>query len=408
MFPNESRGAATLVLQDGSAFVGSRIGAAVETTGLVVFNTSMTGYEEMLTDPSYGGQILVGTYPLIGNYGISLRDAESSKVQVRGFVVRQHCDEPSHPMARLTVHDYLMKHGIPGVAEVDTRAITRRIRTGGAAMGVIVPGDDVRTAQRLLDEARWYGDHNWVEDVATRSFYDWERARVQGDRAKVDLARRARLIADRGFGDAADRGPLRVAVIDFGVKHNILRSLEVRDCATRVFPPHASVTEIRSYDPDGVVLSPGPGDPQVLDEPVEVIRQLSDLDGDGSAAIPILGICLGHQLVGRALGADTYMLHFGHRGGNQPVLETATGRVYITAHNHGYAVGAENLPSRASLRVSHVNLNDDTVEGLEDSRHKIMTIQFHSEASPGPHDSELVFDRFIAGIRRDRQSMAQS
>ena len=408
MFPNASRGGATLLLQDGSAFVGSRIGASVETTGLVVFNTSMTGYEEMLTDPSYGGQILVATYPLIGNYGISLRDAESSKVQVRGFVVRQHCDEPSHPMARLTVHDYLLKHGIPGIAEVDTRAITRRIRTGGAAMGVIVPGDDVQAAQRLLGEARWYGDHNWVEDVATRSIYDWERDGIQGDRAKADLALRARLIAERGSGVLTDRSQLRVAVIDFGVKRNILRSLEVRGCSARVFPPYASVAEIRSYDPDGVVLSPGPGDPEVLDEPVDLIRQLSDLDGDGSAAVPILGICLGHQLVGRALGADTYMLHFGHRGGNQPILETATGRVYITAHNHGYAVSAEKLPSRASLRVSHVNLNDDTVGGLEDSRHKIMTIQFHAEASPGPHDSELVFDRFIAGIRRDRQWMTRS
>ena len=399
MIANACRGSATLLLQDGSAFVGSRIGADVETTGMVVFNTSMTGYEEMLTDPSYGGQILVATYPLIGNYGISLRDAESGRVQVQGFVVRQHCDEPSHPMSQLTVHDYLLSHGIPGIADVDTRAITRRIRTGGAAMGVMVPGDDVRSAQRLLADARWYGDHNWVDNVATRDAYDWEPDGERGDRAKWDLARRARLISGRGDDVATERLGLRVAVVDFGVKHNILRSLEVRGCSARVFPPNVSAEEILAYKPDGVVLSPGPGDPQVLDEPVEFIRQLADLDGDGSNAIPIFGICLGHQLVGRALGADTYMLHFGHRGGNQPVLEVETGRVYITAHNHGYAVDAGKLPSRESVRVSHVNLNDDTVSGLEDFRHKMMTIQFHSEASPGPHDSEKVFDRFLDRIR---------
>ena len=402
MHANLAHGPAMLLLQDGSVFTGSRIGAATSATGLVVFNTSMTGYEEMLTDPSYGGQILVATYPLIGNYGISLRDEESGRVQVQGFVVRQHCDEPSHPMAKLTVHDYLLNHGIPGISDVDTRAITRRIRTGGAAMGAIAPGDDVEAARRLLDDARWYGDHNWVEDVATRNLYDWQQHDTEVDRAASDLAIRSRLISDYE-GVHADRIPLRVAVIDFGVKRNILRSLQVRGCSARVFPPHVTAEEVRSYSPDGVVLSPGPGDPQLLDAPVSVIRELADLGGDGTKAIPILGICLGHQLVGRALGADTFMLHFGHRGGNQPVLETATGRVFITAHNHGYAVDAEKLPNRDSVRVSHLNLNDDTVEGLEDSQHKIMTIQFHSEASPGPHDSELVFDRFIELVRRDER-----
>ena len=398
---DRSRGVATLVLEDGSTFVGTQIGAPVETTGLVVFNTSMTGYEEMLTDPSYGGQILVATYPLIGNYGISLRDAESGRIQVRAFVVRQHCDEPSHPMSQLTVHDFLLKHGVPGLADVDTRAITRRIRTGGAAMGAIVPGEDAVLGQRLLDSASWYGNQNWVEDVATNEVYDWRRDMSGEDRAFVDLGRRAQRSSD---DEASDR--LRIAVIDFGVKHNILRSLAVRGCETKVFPPYSTADAVRSFAPDGIVLSPGPGDPQLLDAPVETVRELANLRGDGSEAIPMLGICLGHQLIGRALGADTFMLHFGHRGGNQPVLETATGRVFITAHNHGYAVDAETLLQRDSVRVSHLNLNDDTVEGLEDTQHKIMTIQFHSEASPGPHDSELVFDRFINRVAENRSSRA--
>ena len=398
---DRSRGVATLVLEDGSTFVGTQIGAPVETTGLVVFNTSMTGYEEMLTDPSYGGQILVATYPLIGNYGISLRDAESGRIQVRAFVVRQHCDEPSHPMSQLTVHDFLLKHGVPGLADVDTRAITRRIRTGGAAMGAIVPGEDAVLGQRLLDSASWYGNQNWVEDVATNEVYDWRRDMSGEDRAFVDLGRRAQRSSD---DEASDR--LRIAVIDFGVKHNILRSLAVRGCETKVFPPYSTADAVRSFAPDGIVLSPGPGDPQLLDAPVETVRELANLRGDGSEAIPMLGICLGHQLIGRALGADTFMLHFGHRGGNQPVLETATGRVFITAHNHGYAVDAGKLLQRDSVRVSHLNLNDDTVEGLEDTQHKIMTIQFHSEASPGPHDSELVFDRFINRVAENRSSRA--
>ena len=399
-----SRGSATLLLQDGSAFVGSQIGAPTERAGLVVFNTSMTGYEEMLTDPSYGGQILVATYPMIGNYGISLRDAESGRIQVEGFVVRQHCGEPSHPMSQLTVHDYLLKHGVPGLADVDTRAITRRIRTGGAAMGAIVPGEDVAAAQRLLDSTGWYGEHNWVAEVATDESYDWERDVEGEDRAAKDLGRRAKVsVATVDSGSGIGRRH-RVAVIDFGVKLNILRSLAVRGCTMRVFPPHATADEVMDWNPDGIVLSPGPGDPVVLDAPVEMVRELADLNGDGSGAIPMLGICLGHQLVGRALGADTFMLHFGHRGGNQPVLETATGRVFITAHNHGYAVDAEKLPRRDSVRVSHVNLNDDTVAGLVDTRHKIMTIQFHSEASPGPHDTELVFDRFLDLVTRNKSA----
>ncbi len=389
-----------LALSDGSVFQGRSLGAESEAAGLVVFNTSMTGYEEMLTDPSYGGQILVPTYPLIGNYGINLKDAESSKIQVKAFVVRDDCDAPSHPYSEMTVHDYLLKNGVPGVSGVDTRAITRRLRSAGVMMGIVMPGEDPASAQQALESAEWYGDHNWVDEVATAEEYDWAGDEADATRSSEELGVRAarNSIAEQVEYPLATR--LRIAAIDFGVKRNILRSLRARGCLVRVFPSDVDAETVMAYRPDGVVLSPGPGDPAVLDGPVETIRQLADLEGDGSESTPILGICLGHQLVARALGADTFMLHFGHRGGNQPVQDIRTGRVYVTAHNHGYAVDPRTLPRRDSIRVTHVNLNDDTVEGLVDESRDIMTIQFHSEASPGPHDSEQIFDQFLSAVRK--------
>ncbi len=397
---NSARGRMMLALSDGSVFQGRSLGAEKEATGLVVFNTSMTGYEEMLTDPSYGGQILVPTYPLIGNYGINLKDAESSKIQVKAFVVRDDCDAPSHPYSEMTVHDYLLKNGVPGVSGVDTRAITRRLRSAGVMMGIVMPGEDPASAQQALESTEWYGDHNWVDEVATAEEYDWAGDETDATRSSDELGVRAarNSIAEQVEYPLATR--LRIAAIDFGVKRNILRSLRARGCLVRVFPSDVDAETVMAYRPDGVVLSPGPGDPAVLDGPVETIRQLADLEGDGSESTPILGICLGHQLVARALGADTFMLHFGHRGGNQPVQDIRTGRVYVTAHNHGYAVDPRTLPRRDSIRVTHVNLNDDTVEGLVDESRDIMTIQFHSEASPGPHDSEQIFDQFLSTVRR--------
>ena len=396
--PSTSRGPTLLALSDGSVFRGRRLGAESESVGLVVFNTSMTGYEEMLTDPSYGGQILVPTYPMIGNYGINLKDAESKQIQVKGFVVRDDCDAPSHPHSEMTIHEYLEINGIPGVSGVDTRAITRRIRSAGVMMGAIVPGEDHSAATTVLAAAQWYGDQNWVDEVATDKEFDWRGDGNDGTRPAEEL-----LIRSKRAGTVApDRkdSPLRIAVIDFGVKWNILRSMMARNCQVKVFPSDVSASQVRAFNPDGIVLSPGPGDPAVLDGPVETIRELSDLDGDGCNSIPTLGICLGHQIVARALGADTFMLHFGHRGGNQPVQDLRTGRVYVTAHNHGYAVDPDKLPDRPGVNVTHVNLNDNTVEGLEDETHGIMTIQFHSEASPGPHDSEMIFDQFVASIRQ--------
>ena len=396
---SEMRGPALLTLNDGSVFRGRRLGAAVDSVGLVVFNTSMTGYEEMLTDPSYGGQILVPTYPLIGNYGINLKDAESKQIQVKGFVVRDDCDAPSHPHAEMTVHEYLEANGIPGVSGVDTRAITRRIRSTGVMMGAIVQGDNPDTATAALDAAAWYGDQDWVEEVATKEEFEWHGDGTDGTRPAEELIIRSDRAGIDHPAETTDR-PLRIAVIDFGVKWNILRSMMARNCQVKVFPCDVSAPEVRAFKPDGIVLSPGPGDPAVLDGPVETISQLSDLTGDGSQSIPTLGICLGHQLVARALGADTFMLHFGHRGGNQPVQDVRTGRVYVTAHNHGYAVDPDKLPKRPGVKVTHINLNDNTVEGLADETHGIMTIQFHSEASPGPHDSEMIFDQFINEVKQ--------
>ena len=390
------RGKVYLVLEDGSVFRGTRLGAEGETTGEVVFNTSMTGYQEMLTDPSYGGQILVPTYPMIGNYGTSEADVESTRIQVNGFVVRDDCEEPSHPLSEGTIHDYLVDNGIPGISGVDTRAITRKLRSAGVMMGIITPNDDVETVLTTLSKAPRYGEFDVVGNVSTDDIYEWTGDAGEKSRAFFDLRDRARqggmgIDVERGIGqrDLGDNY-MKVVVNDYGVKLNILRSLRARGCEVIVVPDDASAEDILGHKPDGVMLSPGPGDPELLDRSVATAKGLA-------GKVPMMGICLGHQVIARAFGASTFKLHFGHRGGNQPVKDLESGRVYVTAQNHGYAVDADGLPD--SLEVSHINLNDQTIEGLRHKDMPIMTIQYHSEASPGPHDSEYLFDRFIGLIR---------
>jgi carbamoyl-phosphate synthase small subunit len=358
---------AFLILEDGSAFEGRPFGALARAHGEVVFNTSMTGYQEALTDPSYAGQILVMTYPLQGNYGINRIDVESRRIQVRGFVVREDCDIPSHWRSESTLREYLAQRDIPGISGVDTRALTRRLRSVGVMMGTITSDESPQDALARLREMPRYDSVDFVPEVSTQSPYDWP-----------------------GDGAAGDPVHPYVVVMDLGVKYNILRILHRLGCRVTAVPCLASAEEILALRPDGVVISPGPGDPALLDY---VVRSTEGLLGK----VPIMGICLGHQVLGRAFGASTFKLKFGHRGANHPVRDLATGRVYITAQNHGYAVDPDGL--RGGAEVSHVNLNDGTVEGLRHRELPVLSIQYHSEASPGPLDNMYLFERFLTIVK---------
>ena len=354
---------AFLVLEDGSVHPGEAFGADVEGHGEVVFNTSMTGYQEVLTDPSYAGQLVTLTYPLVGNYGINGEDFESDHIQVGGLIVREHCDLPSHGLSEHTLHEFLTSQGVPGLSGVDTRSITRRLRSQGVMMGLITQDSPESALERLAEMTR-YDDVDFVGAVTTEQSYTW------------DMPPTSSATAER----------FRILVTDCGLKYNILRLLRQRGCEVIALPATTSAEEMLALDPSGILLSPGPGDPSLL-------NYLASNVGKLLGRVPIMGICLGHQIVARALGADTFKLKFGHRGGNHPVRDLSTGRVYITAQNHGYAVSAEDLP--AGLEVSHVNLNDGTVEGLRHRELPLFTIQYHSEAAPGPQDSEYLFDRFL-------------
>lgn len=351
---------AVLVLSDGSIFEGAHFGAEGETCAEVVFDTSMVGYQEMLTDPSFAGQILVLTYPLIGNYGINQADFESARVWAQGIVVREACDLPSHYRSSDTLDRFLVEHGIPGLRGVDTRAIVRRLRSAGVMMGMIT--SDKTTAQALneLEKVRSYDTVDFVSEVTSSKPWEWPAVREDGS--------------------------LHVVAVDFGMKNSILRVLSSRGCHISVVPATVNAEDVLRLRPDGVLLSPGPGNPDLVEQHVELVRRLVGHQ-------PMLGICLGNQLLARAFGARNFKLKFGHHGGNQPVQELDTGRVYITAQNHGYAVNPDTIGN--DLEVTHLNMNDGTVEGLRHRGYPIIGIQYHAEASPGPQDSIYVFDMFI-------------
>lgn len=356
---------ALLVLEDGTAFSGDAFGAQARSHGEVVFCTSMTGYQEALTDPSFAEQVLVMTYPLQGNYGVNEFDVESRRIQVRAFIVRENCETPSHWRSKRTLHDYLAENGVPGIAGIDTRALTRKLRTGGVMMGVVTHDETAEEALGRLREMPRYGSTDLVPWVSTRRSYDYP-----------------------GSGESSATGR-KIVVVDLGVKFNILRVLHRLGCALVVVPCQTTADDILAMKPDGVLLSPGPGDPALLGYAVETARGLI-------GKTPIMGICLGHQVVGAAFGARSFKLKFGHRGANHPVRDEATGRVYVTAQNHGYAIDDAGLAP--DVEVSHRNVNDGTVEGLRHKREPVMTIQYHSEASPGPLDSMYLFERFLAMV----------
>ncbi len=356
---------AILVLEDGSVHTGSVLGAGKDTIGEVVFCTSMTGYQEMLTDPSYAGQILVPTFPLIGNYGINKQDFESAGIRVRGFVVREECPEPSHYLNQRTVHEYLADSGIPGIQGVDTRAITRRLRNAGVMKGIITSDKTREEALEALGRSPDYSSIDFVKEVTTPETYRWNDDHTQG-----------------GY---------HIVVLDCGLKFNILRLLEQHGCSVTVVPCTTAAGDILALEPDGILLSPGPGDPALLDYVVETAKRLFEKK-------PVMGICLGSQVIARAFGAKTFKLKFGHRGGNHPVRELSTGRIHITAQNHGFAVDPATIGS--DLEITHINLNDNTVEGVRHKELPVFGIQYHSEASPGPLDNTYLFDRFIELISK--------
>jgi len=366
---------AILVLEDGTVFEGESIGRPGRALGEVVFDTAMVGYQQAFTDPSFKGQILTLTYPLIGNYGANDEDFESPKCQVAGVVVRELCAQPSNFRCEEPLGDFLFRHGVVGISGVDTRALTRKLRTGGVMMGAISTDETPQEALARVKESPSYGEVDLVRQVSTPTAYEWRPGQRPG--------------AAQACIDFEDR--LRIVAIDFGMRTSILRNLFELGCRPIVVPCTSTAEEVLAQRPDGVLLSPGPGDPARLGYAVETVRGLL-------GRVPIFGICLGNQMLGCALGGLTFKLKFGHRGGNHPVKDLMTGRVRITSQNHGYALDPDSLRGTGAV-VSQINLNDQTVEGLEAADLHAFSIQYHAEASPGPLDSKGIFGQFVQRIR---------
>ena len=370
---------AILVLEDGRVFEGVSFGAVGETFGEIVFNTSMSGYQEILTDPSYAGQIVTMTYPLIGNYGVNSEDVESRKTWAEGFVVRESSRIVSNFRSTMSLDDYLKANNIVGIEHIDTRALVRHIRDKGAMRAGISSVDTDRESllKKILDQPEMR-NRELASSVTVDAVFAYESISSEAE--------------IRPVGSVSSKTELKYHVVayDFGVKTNSLREFAKFGCRITVVPAETSAAEVLALKPDGIFLSNGPGDPSSMTETIAEIRKLTE------SKTPIFGICLGHQLLGEAFGGKTYKLKFGHRGGNQPIKDLTTGRIEIASHNHGFAVDADSLP--ADIEVTHINLNDHTVAGLRHKTLPIFSVQYHPESAPGPHDSEYLFERFIEAM----------
>ncbi|GAB4135974.1 MAG: glutamine-hydrolyzing carbamoyl-phosphate synthase small subunit [Planctomycetaceae bacterium] len=378
---------AKLALADGTVFSGRAFGASGETYGEVVFNTSMTGYQEILTDPSYCGQIVTMTYPLIGNYGVNPEDVESAGIALRGFVVRELCRYPSNYRSNQSLEDYLAEAGIIGIEGVDTRSLVKRIRRHGAMTGVLSTED--LDNESLIAKAKSSPElvgQDLISQVMPKSACEWDEGLSELARQPYEMGLAAE--SENNQTDSST-SPRHVVAIDYGMKWNIPRHLRELGCKVTVVPGTSSAQEILALKPDGVFLSNGPGDPRPLTYAIETIRELIGEQ-------PIFGICLGQQLLGMACGAEIFKLKFGHRGANQPVLNRKTNRVEITTQNHGFALREDSLGD--DLEATHINLNDQTIEGIRHKQASAFGVQYHPEASAGPHDSRYLFDDFLQAM----------
>jgi carbamoyl-phosphate synthase small subunit len=388
---------AILALEDGRIWRGRAFGARAEVVGEVVFNTSMTGYQEILTDPSYCGQIVTMTYPLIGNYGVNAEDIESRRVFAEALVVRELSRTVSNWRSEEPLDDYLKRHAVPGISDIDTRSLVRHIRERGSMRGCL--STERADEQAIIERARSAPEMvglDLASIVTCREPYVWtdDQSAAYGSPRLLHPNVRPDAIEDAAPREASFNPRFHVVAYDFGLKHNSLRNMAALGCRVTVVPAHTPAEDVIALDPDGIWLSNGPGDPEPLTGIISAIKKLM-------GRYPIFGICLGHQLMGLAMGGRTYKLPFGHHGGNQPVKDLITGRVEITAQNHGFAVDADSLPS--DCEITHVNLNDGTVEGIRHRSLPLYSVQYHPEAGPGPHDPAHLFDKFVEMMGEGRK-----